>query len=131
MIFPVRASIYSLLFSKVGYSSGHQMHQDKLSLSLSLPPSLSLSLSLSLSHQSSSMDLHVTEPIPAQKFNLITLCIIVGTLTIAILIPNVESVLALTGATTGSFISFIFPSLIFLKVMGLHAAFSNRAKVSE
>ena len=51
MIFPVRASIYSLLFSKVGYTSGHEMHQDKLSLSLSL--TLSLSLSPVVQHGSS------------------------------------------------------------------------------
>ncbi|CAI7990578.1 Putative sodium-coupled neutral amino acid transporter 10, partial [Geodia barretti] len=89
VVFPVRASIYSLLFSK----------------------------------QTSS-----AEPIPARIFNLITVAIITGTLTIALLVPNVEVVLTLTGATTGSIVSFIFPSLIFLSVVGSHAPFSNRAK---
>ena len=72
----------------------------------------------------------MAEPIPPKKFNLITVCIIVSTLSVAIVVPNVESVLALTGATTGSIISFIFPSLIFLSVVGSHAVFSKRAKVS-
>lgn len=75
------------------------------------------------------MELQVAEPIPTKKFNLITVSIIISTLTVAIIVPNVESVLALTGATTGSIISYIFPSLIFLSVVGSHTTFSNRAKV--
>lgn len=95
VVFPIRASIHSLLFARAQLAGG---------------------------------DLHGTEPIPTRIFNTITISIITGTLAIAILVPNVESVLALTGATTGSIISYIVPSLIFLSVVGSHAPFSNRAK---
>lgn len=84
---------------------------------------------MSILQQSSGADLHGVEPIPPGKFNAITVAIIIGTLTIALLVPNVEAVLALTGATTGSIVSYIFPSLIFLSVVGAHAPFSHRAKV--
>ena len=101
----------------------------------------------SLFFSSKSLELHVQEPIPQKRFVAITAFIIGFTLTVAILIPKgecpgpiltflfhipipVETVLGLTGATTGSLIAFILPSVMFLKVAGSKADFSNKAKVS-
>ncbi|XP_071966066.1 uncharacterized protein [Antedon mediterranea] len=57
--------------------------------------------------------------IPPGKFNTITMSIIALTLTLGILVKNVETVLALTGATLGSFICFILPAIIYIKTHGV------------
>ena len=57
--------------------------------------------------------------IPDLHFKLITFFIVTGTLITGICIPNIEFVLALTGATTGSMICYIFPALLFLNLVSL------------
>nr|XP_006813940.1 PREDICTED: putative sodium-coupled neutral amino acid transporter 10-like [Saccoglossus kowalevskii] len=57
------------------------------------------------------------EHIPSNRFKGITVFIVILTLIIGIAIPNVETILGLTGATTGIMIGFIFPATMFLKCL--------------
>ncbi|KAL8574129.1 hypothetical protein ACOMHN_067181 [Nucella lapillus] len=82
IIYPCRASLYTLLFQK------KSKHSDIVSGTY----------------------------IPEHLFKGITVAIVMGSMITGILIPNVEFVLGLNGAITGTLICYIFPALFFLRV---------------
>ncbi|XP_061181707.1 putative sodium-coupled neutral amino acid transporter 10 [Saccostrea echinata] len=55
--------------------------------------------------------------IPEIHFKVITVCIVMFAMITGILVPNVEFVLAMNGATMGTLICYIFPAVFFLRVM--------------
>ncbi|KAJ7372752.1 hypothetical protein OS493_018030 [Desmophyllum pertusum] len=85
MVYPLRASLHSLIFQQQSGSSEN------------LPGGAGF--------------------IPQDRFTYLTLAIISGTLTLGILFPQIEFVLALTGATMGTLIAFVFPSTMFLHIV--------------
>ncbi|KAG1649617.1 putative sodium-coupled neutral amino acid transporter 10 [Nymphon striatum] len=58
----------------------------------------------------------ISNLIPDNHFRLITVCIVLGTWMIGVLIPNIELVLGLNGSTVGTIICVILPTIMFIKV---------------
>ncbi|XP_033738972.1 putative sodium-coupled neutral amino acid transporter 10 isoform X2 [Pecten maximus] len=67
--------------------------------------------------QKHSDDLEKRPVIPELHFKVLTTFIVLGSMTTGILVPNVEFVLAMNGATMGTLICYIFPAVFFLRVM--------------
>ncbi|KAG5676862.1 hypothetical protein PVAND_006669 [Polypedilum vanderplanki] len=55
--------------------------------------------------------------IPESRYKPLTLFIIISTMIIGILIPNVEVIIGFVGSTIGTLICVIFPSFCFIKIM--------------
>ncbi|XP_071128414.1 putative sodium-coupled neutral amino acid transporter 10 [Mytilus edulis] len=84
IIFPCRASLYTLLFPQ----------RQKIGEELEQRPVL-----------------------PEIHFKVLTVLIVMSAVITGILVPNVEFVLAISGATMGTLICYIFPAMFFLRVM--------------
>lgn len=56
--------------------------------------------------------------IPDAVFRALTLGIVIATMTVALIVENVETILGLNGSLMGSFIAFILPSLCYQKSLG-------------
>ncbi|CAL1529393.1 unnamed protein product [Lymnaea stagnalis] len=97
IIFPCRASIYTLLFAKKS-----KPHDDMLSSN---------------------------EHMPEKLFKSITVSIVLGSMAVSIVIPNVEFILGINGAIMGTLICYIFPALFFLKVMGSKPEEKSKAQL--
>ncbi|RDD43925.1 putative sodium-coupled neutral amino acid transporter 10 [Trichoplax sp. H2] len=83
-----------------------------------------------LAKQSSSHDaLGSPSFIPHNRFVVITVCIMTSTLIIGILIPQVEIILALTGAIMGTLICYIVPGAMFLHLTPAGAKQRQIAKI--
>ncbi|XP_021342915.1 putative sodium-coupled neutral amino acid transporter 10 isoform X2 [Mizuhopecten yessoensis] len=67
--------------------------------------------------QKHSDDLEKRPVIPELHFKVLTTFIVLGSMITGILVPNVEFVLAMNGATMGTLICYIFPAVFFLRVM--------------
>ncbi|WKX87967.1 hypothetical protein Q1695_007962 [Nippostrongylus brasiliensis] len=64
----------------------------------------------------SNCELPVSHAMRYSTFHILTFVILLFNLTIALLIPNVEFVLGLTGSLIGSLVSIIIPSILYLSV---------------
>ncbi|KAJ8318147.1 hypothetical protein KUTeg_003238 [Tegillarca granosa] len=67
--------------------------------------------------------------IPELHFKAITVAIVIGAMITGILVPNVEFVLAMNGATMGTLICYIFPAMFFLRVMTTSSDGKNLAQL--
>ncbi|XP_052769434.1 putative sodium-coupled neutral amino acid transporter 10 [Mya arenaria] len=70
-------------------------------------------------------DVPSSSKMPELHFHLLTVTIVCSAMVVGILIPNIEFVLGLNGATMGTLICYIFPALFFLNVMADNAEKKN------
>jgi len=84
MVFPLRVSINSLLYSNKEKGVLHDVISN------------------------------ASDYISPERFMYITLSLVSGTLVVGILVPQIELVLSITGALVGTFLCLVFPSILFL-----------------
>lgn len=105
VLFPCRASLYSLLYHRVSESGD----TDELCKSLGDENKTFLQPFL----QSHSETSHY---IPEHRFKYITISMVLVALTIGILIPSIELIIGLVGSTIGITICIMFPASCFIKI---------------
>lgn len=102
VIFPCRASLYSLLYHRVSECDGTDERY------LNLDDGITVSLL-----QSHSETAHY---IPEHRFKYITISMVLGALIVGIFIPSIELVIGLVGSTIGVAICIMFPASCFIKI---------------
>lgn len=119
VIFPCRASLYSLLYHRVSASEDIDescKHLDEEYISF-LQPYL----------QSHSETAHY---IPEHRFKYITISMVSVALAIGILIPSIELIIGLVGSTIGVAICIMFPASCFIKINRKHSTERLLAQVN-
>lgn len=121
VIFPCRASLYSLLYHRVSASSSEETderckHLDDEYNSFILQPLL----------QSHSDTAHY---IPEHRFKYITISMVLVALVMGILIPSIELIIGLVGSTIGVAICIMFPASCFIKINKKHSTERLAAQV--
>lgn len=123
VIFPCRASLYSLLYHRVSASAEtderfKSLDDDENNTSSFLQPLL----------QSHSETAHY---IPEHRFKYITISMVLAALIIGILIPSIELIIGLVGSTIGVAICIIFPSLCFIRINKKNSTEKLAAQVTQ
>lgn len=106
VVFPCRASLYSLLYHRVSASEEtdeHCKHLDDDDYLSFLQPLLQ-------SHS------EIAHYIPEHRFKYITISMVLVALIIGILIPSIELIIGLVGSTIGVAICIMFPASCFIKI---------------
>lgn len=106
VVFPCRASLYSLLYHRVSASEGtdeHCKHLDDDDYLSFLQPLLQ-------SHS------EIAHYIPEHRFKYITISMVLVALIIGIFIPSIELIIGLVGSTIGVAICIMFPASCFIKI---------------
>nr|KAI8731441.1 putative sodium-coupled neutral amino acid transporter 10 isoform X1 [Biomphalaria glabrata] len=120
IIYPCRSSIYTLFFAKPIDStvSSHPLYTKQDSETEEVPTK-------SKHHDDF---LAPNSHMPERLFKMITVGIVLSSMVLSLLIPNVEIVLGINGAIMGTLICYIFPALFYLKVMGSSPEDKNKAQ---
>lgn len=105
VIFPCRASLYSLLYHRVSVTCSCDSEDCKCTI-------LDQENKPFLHKQSHSDTAHY---IPEHRFKYITISMVLVALIIGILIPSIELVIGLVGSTIGVAICIMFPASCFIK----------------
>lgn len=103
VIFPCRASLYSLLYHRVSASEDETDVPCKNEEYMFLQPLLQ-------SH------FETAHYIPEHRFKYITISMVLVALIIGILIPSIELIIGLVGSTIGVAICIMFPASCFIKI---------------
>lgn len=106
VIFPCRASLYSLLYHRVSASEGTDDEQSK---HLDDEYTMSFLQPLLQSHA------ETAHYIPEHRFKYITISMVLVALIVGILIPSIELIIGLVGSTIGVAICIMFPASCFIK----------------
>ncbi|XP_040077486.1 LOW QUALITY PROTEIN: putative sodium-coupled neutral amino acid transporter 10 [Ixodes scapularis] len=108
-LFPCRTSLHSLLFKRVDSNTGMAVRSTN-------DPELDSDAS-TVAEQGSKFHDPAYDYIPDSQFRALTVLLVGTTLATAVLVPDIEVVLGLTGSTIGTLICIIMPGMIFTRVI--------------
>lgn len=121
VVFPCRASLYSLLYHRVSES---ELDTDDASKHLDAEYTMSFLQPLLQSHADTA------RYIPEHRFKYITISMVVVALIVGIFIPSIELIIGLVGSTIGVAICIMFPASCFIKINKKHSPERLAAQVN-